>query len=92
MQSQLLNNTRCISELGETTEKNGQEIELLKDNVDGINSEIEKINNLLNQLQKALGNSNGNNDKNTDSSQLLNAIEKLKEKYEKLLKIINSMK
>lgn len=40
MQSQLLNNTRCISELGETTEKNGQEIELLKDNVDGILSEI----------------------------------------------------
>jgi len=26
MQSQLLNNTRCISELGETTEKNGQDI------------------------------------------------------------------
>lgn len=40
MQSQLLNNTRCISELGESTEKNGQDIESLKDNVDGINSDI----------------------------------------------------
>ena len=74
MQSQLLNNTRCINELNETTEKNGQEIDLLKENYEGVNSQIDKIKKLIDQLQKAVGNSNGNNSKNSDNNQLLNEI------------------
>lgn len=74
MQSQLLNNTRCINELNETTEKNGQEIDLLKENYEGVNSQIDKIKKLIDQLQKAVGNSNGNNSKNNDNNQLLNEI------------------
>lgn len=74
MQSQLLNNTRCINELNETTEKNGQDIDLLKENYEGINSQIDKIKKLIDQLQKAVGNSNGNNSKNNDNNQLVNEI------------------
>lgn len=74
MQSQLLNNTRCINELNETTEKNGQDIDSLKENYEGINSQIDKIKRLIDQLQKAVGNSNGNNSKNSDNNQILNEI------------------
>ena len=74
MQSQLLNNTRCINELNETTEKNGQDIDLLKESYESVNSQIDKIKKLIDQLQKAVGNSNGNNSKNNDNNQLLNEI------------------